>query len=61
LVGKSEGSRPLGIHWHRWEDNIKIDLKYGGRVWTGFIWLRIGTGGGMIHSSSYEKPSLKPI
>ena len=30
----------------RWEDNIKVDLqevRWG--TWTGFIWLRIGTGG----------------
>jgi hypothetical protein len=26
---------------------IKLVLgKYGGKAWTGFIWLRIGTGGG---------------
>jgi hypothetical protein len=31
---------------HRWEDNIKMDLKevgWGGMEW--IIWLRIGTGG----------------
>jgi hypothetical protein len=22
--------------------------KYGGKVWTGFIWLRIGTTGGLL-------------
>jgi hypothetical protein len=34
---------------HRWEDNIKMDLReMGGRVWTGFNWLRIGTGVGMF-------------
>jgi hypothetical protein len=27
LVGKPEGKRPLGRHWHRWEDNIKMDLQ----------------------------------
>jgi hypothetical protein len=26
LVGKPEGSRPLGRPMHRWEDNIKMDL-----------------------------------
>jgi hypothetical protein len=26
FVGKSEGRRSLGSLWHRWEDNIKIDL-----------------------------------
>jgi hypothetical protein len=34
---------------YRWEDNIKIELKErGGRVWSGFIWLRIGTGDGLL-------------
>ena len=27
LVGKPEGKRPLGTPRHRWEDNIKMDLK----------------------------------
>ena len=27
LVGKPEGKRPLGRHWHRWEDNTKINLQ----------------------------------
>jgi hypothetical protein len=27
MVGKSEGKRPLGRHWRKWEDNIKIDHK----------------------------------
>ena len=27
LVGKSEGKRPLERPWHRWEDNIKMDLQ----------------------------------
>jgi hypothetical protein len=25
--GKREGKRPLGIPRHRWEDNIKMNLK----------------------------------
>jgi hypothetical protein len=30
LVGRLEGKRPLGRHRHRWEDNIKRDLReYG--------------------------------
>jgi len=28
------------------EDNINIFSKWDVGVWTGFIWLRIGTGGG---------------
>jgi hypothetical protein len=51
LVGKPEGKRPLGRSMHRKEDNIKMDLQEvecGGGVWTGLIWLRIGTGGGHL-------------
>jgi hypothetical protein len=34
---------------HRWEDNIKMDLQeVGWGAWTGLIWLRIGTGGGLL-------------
>ena len=31
LVGKPETKRPLGRPRHRWEDNIKMDLKEVGR------------------------------
>jgi hypothetical protein len=27
LVGRSEGKRPVGRPRHRWEDNIKMDLR----------------------------------
>jgi hypothetical protein len=27
FVGKSEGNRPLGKSWCRWDDNIKMDLR----------------------------------
>ena len=49
LVRKPDGKRPLGRSRRRWEDNIKMDLQeveWGIRV--GFIWLRIGTGGGHL-------------
>jgi hypothetical protein len=49
LVGRPEGRRPLGRPRRRWEDNIKMDLQeveWG--AWTGLIWLRIGTGGGLL-------------
>jgi hypothetical protein len=49
LVGKPEGRRPLGKPRRRWEDNIKLDLReVGWGAWTGSIWLRIGTGSGML-------------
>jgi hypothetical protein len=49
LVGRPEGTRPLGRPRRRWEDNIKIDLQdVGWGAWTGLIWLRTGTGGGLL-------------
>jgi hypothetical protein len=47
LVGKPEGKRPLVRSRHRWEDNIKMDLKEVG-VWTGLSWFIIETGGGHL-------------
>jgi hypothetical protein len=39
LVGKPEGRRPLGRPRHRWENNIKMDLRqvgWGRRLgWSG--------------------------
>jgi hypothetical protein len=48
LVGKPDGKRPLGRPRRRWVDNIKMDLRYDGMVGIGSIWLRIGTGGGLM-------------
>jgi hypothetical protein len=48
LVGRPEGRRPLGRPRRR-EDNIKMDLQeVGWGAWTGLIWLRIWTGGGLL-------------
>jgi hypothetical protein len=36
LVGRPKGKRPLGRPRHRWEDNIKLDLRdmrIGGENW----------------------------
>jgi hypothetical protein len=49
LVGKSEGTRPLGTPRRRWVNNINID--YGKTGWDGvdwIEWLRIGTSGGLL-------------
>jgi hypothetical protein len=50
LMGKAEGRRLLGRPRRRWKGNIKIDLNEveWGRARTGSIWLRIGTGGGLL-------------
>jgi hypothetical protein len=42
LVGRPESKRPLGRPRRRSEDNINITLI------TGFSWLRIGLGGGLL-------------
>ena len=38
LVGKPEGKRPLGRPRHRWEDNIKMDLR---EVGVGGDWMEL--------------------
>jgi hypothetical protein len=49
LVGRPEGKRPLGRRRRRCEDNIKMGLQEAGWwVWTGLIWVRIGTDSGML-------------
>jgi hypothetical protein len=49
LVGKPEGKGPLGRPRRRWVGNIRMDLgEVGGVIWTGLIWLRIGTGGELL-------------
>jgi len=40
LVRKPEGKRPLARPRHRWEYNIRMDLKEIG--WEGMDWFRIG-------------------
>jgi hypothetical protein len=51
LVGKPEGKRPLGKPGRRWVDNIKIDdREIGWDLWTGSIWFRIGTSGGLLRT-----------
>jgi hypothetical protein len=39
LVGRPEGKRPLGRRRHRWEDNIKLDLREIGI--DGANWIRL--------------------
>jgi hypothetical protein len=49
LVGNSKSERPLRRPRRRWEYNIKMELRETGWViWTSFIWLRIGTNGGLL-------------
>jgi len=49
LVGKPEGKTQLKRPRHRREDNIKNgSLGSGMRAWTGLIWHRTETGGGLL-------------
>jgi hypothetical protein len=49
LDGKPEAKRRLGRRTYRWEDNIRIDLReIVWKLWTGFIWLRIGSRDGLL-------------
>jgi hypothetical protein len=52
LVGKPEGKRSLEKNTRRrWVDNIRIDFEevgWGDVMWTGLVWLRIGTGGELL-------------
>jgi hypothetical protein len=49
LVAKPERKTPLGRPRHRQEDNIRMYLReMGWDVWTGLIWLRIETIGGLL-------------
>jgi hypothetical protein len=48
LVAKPEGRRPLERPSCRWEV-IKVNLlDVTWEAWTGSIWLRTGTGGGLL-------------
>jgi len=47
LLRKPEGKRHLGRTTHRWDDNIKMDLKYE-RTQTGLLWLRIWKSGKLL-------------
>jgi hypothetical protein len=48
LVGNPEGKRPLGRLGPRWEGNERILEKQGEKMWTGCVWIRIGTSGGLL-------------
>jgi hypothetical protein len=48
LVEKPEGNRLLGRPNRRWDDNIKMDVRDDGLVWTGLFWPRIGASGGLL-------------
>lgn len=40
--------RLLGRLSRTWENNVKMHLKYVWRVWTGLIWLKVGSSGNLL-------------
>jgi hypothetical protein len=48
LVGRPKGKRPLGKYRYRWVNKMEMDLRNAGWVWTGLIWLRVGTSEGLL-------------
>jgi hypothetical protein len=49
LMGKPEEKRPVERPRRRWEYGLKMDLReIGWGVWSGFNWLGIGPGGGLL-------------
>ena len=49
LVGKREGKRPLGRPRRRRVDNIKMGMQeVRWETWTGLIYFKKGTGGGLL-------------
>jgi hypothetical protein len=42
LIRKPEGKRPVGRPRHRWEDNIKMDLRERG--WKSVDWMHLAQG-----------------
>jgi hypothetical protein len=38
LIGKPEWNRPVGRPRHRWEDDIRMDLREG---WEGVDWMHV--------------------
>jgi hypothetical protein len=48
LVGKPDGKKQLGRPRLRCADNIKMDLRWDGVMWTGLNRLGIRTSGGLF-------------
>lgn len=58
MASKSEGKRALERSGSRSEDNIKIDLKQGAKIWTIF---RVSEKGKMVGSCKYGNEQERSI
>jgi hypothetical protein len=60
LTGKPEGKRPVGRPRLRWGIMLEWILrKYGGKLWTGCIWLRMGPVASSCEHGNETMPSIK--
>jgi len=60
FVGKPEGKRPIRGTMFRWGIILRLIFrKWDMGVWTGLIWLRIGTDGGTCEYSNEPSGSMK--
>jgi hypothetical protein len=48
MVGKPKGKKPLERPRRMWVNNIKMDLREIGWICMDWIWLRIGSSGGLL-------------
>jgi hypothetical protein len=48
LVRKCEKKRSLGRYILRWHNTKMILKKWGMRMWTRFIWLKVGSSGRLL-------------
>jgi hypothetical protein len=58
IVWSPQVKMPLEKYTPRWRDNIKMDLI---SVWTGFMWLRIGTSGGLLWTQQWTSELYKTM
>jgi hypothetical protein len=56
---KSEGKRSLGRPGHRLEDNKMDSQEWDGKMWTGFVFLRIRTSDGLCERGSVPWGALE--
>jgi hypothetical protein len=60
MTGKAEGKRPLGRPRHRWESNIRINVrKIGWEGETGFFWRRVGKNLGSSEEKNEPSNSIR--
>jgi hypothetical protein len=62
-VEEAERKGSLGSERRKWENrpHIKMIKKWDTEAWTGLIWLRIGTGGGLLTVTNFQVQRMRGI